>query len=269
MKAIPKVESETLKRQDLLRRFGEDFSFKIAKTPKQLREVFALRHDVFIKEIGYEMQEDDSQVMEFDEHDSLAIHCFIQHKRTAQIAGCLRLIAPGKADNGHGTLLPIEAHGDDLLDHEAFRPELLPRAQICEVSRLAIAKPFRERSKDTYAQSSRPFSPEERSIFPIILIGLFLCTYTLVGLTGRRHVFAMMEPKLPRALSLSGFHFTKVSGDIVYHGKRNAFYIDHHVAEQQIHHDLVPLYATIQQELSPQLDVTRAFTTVAAQPALS
>jgi len=269
MKAIPKVEPETLERKDLLHRFGEEFSFTIAKTPRQLQDVFALRHDVFIKEIGYDMEEDESHSLERDEHDSRAIHCFIRHKRTGLIAGCLRLIAPGEIDSNHGELLPIEAHGDGILNHDTFRPDILPRNQICEVSRLAIAKPFRERPKDDTSQTSNIFTLEERKVFPIILIGLFLCTYTLVGLTGKRHVFAMMEPKLPRLLSYSGFHFSKVSGDIFYHGKRNAFYIDHQVAEQQVHQDLTQLYAAIQKELSPQLDVTNAFKTAIVQPEMT
>ncbi|QJQ96297.1 MULTISPECIES: hypothetical protein [Halomonadaceae] len=43
--------------------------------------------------------------------------------------------------------------------------------------------------------------------FSLIVIGLFLATYALVGLTERRHVFTMMEPVLPRLLGKSGFHF--------------------------------------------------------------
>lgn len=269
MKAIPKVEPETLERKDLLCRFGEEFSFKIAKTPRELHEIFALRHDVFIKEIGYGMKEDESHSLEYDEHDKRAIHCFIRHKRTGLIAGCLRLIAPDEADGNHDALLPIEAHGNGIINHETLHPDILPRNQICEVSRLAIAKPFRERAKGGASQTNSTFTPEERKVFPIILIGLFLSTYTLVGLTGRRHVFAMMEPKLPRILSLSGFYFTQVSGDIFYHGKRNAFYIDHQVAENQVHQDLTQLYAAIQEELSPQLDVMGAFNTAIAQPAIT
>ncbi|MFC2992366.1 PEP-CTERM/exosortase system-associated acyltransferase [Halomonas tibetensis] len=256
MKAIPEVEPAALERKDLLRQFGEDFAFIIASNEEQKRQAFALRHDVFIKELGYEMHEDEEQMLEFDEHDHKAIHCLIRHKRTGVIAGCLRLIIPSKKDQEKGYLLPIELHGEDCLDHTTLRPKFLPKDQICEVSRLAIAREFREKKGENPALANHNFTSYEIKTFSIILIGLFLCTYTIVGLTEKRHVFAMMEPRLPRALSLSGFHFSKVSKTINYHGKRNAFYIDHSKAEKEIHQDLIQLYAKIQSELSLQIDET-------------
>jgi N-acyl amino acid synthase of PEP-CTERM/exosortase system len=259
MKAIPRVEPASLERKDLLHKFGEDFSFCIASRRSQLQEVYALRHDVFVKELKYEMHENRIHQLEYDEHDGSAIHCFIRHNRTGAIAGCLRLIAPDPRPGSHRYRLPIEIHGKESLEHDSFHPDFLPREQICEVSRLAIAKAFREKGTAQPPGADEIFTPHEKRTFPIILIGLFLCTYTLVGLTGRRHVFAMMEPRLTRVLALSGFNFTRVSGDIFYHGKRNAFYIDHRSAEKEIHSDLLPLYAKIQDDLSPQLDATQAF----------
>ncbi|MFY0989731.1 PEP-CTERM/exosortase system-associated acyltransferase [Halomonas sp. C05BenzN] len=258
MKAISTEEARKSIRQDLLERFSREFSFRLAVEENEREKVFSLRHEVFLKELHYNMEEDSSHHLELDEYDDASIHCLIKHKRTNLPAGCLRLVIPSKSKADSHHLLPVEVHGGDSLDHKTFRPSHLPRERICEVSRLAISRDFRGKttseSTETATDNMMLFKEKEKQTFPLIVIGLFLCTYALVGLTGRHHVFAMMEPRLPRLLALSGFHFTKVGKTIDFHGKRNAFYIDHSKAEKEIHEELIPLYLHIQNELTPQLE---------------
>jgi N-acyl amino acid synthase of PEP-CTERM/exosortase system len=241
----------------LLATFKRQFSFKIARTTNDKDRVFRLRYEVYCQEIGYQPPGSGSEHLELDSHDSHSIHCFIEHKASGLAAGCLRLVLPDPEEKNDDARLPLQEYGGRSLSHPYFHPARLPKAQVCEISRFAIARPFRHKpiKNETLNKEAleHSFTAEEKKSFPSIIIALFLATYALVGMTKRRHVFAMMEPRLPRLLSMSGFHFTKVGETVNMHGTRNAFYIDHSKAEQEIHEGLIPLYLHIQNELRPQL----------------
>lgn len=248
----PSLDRETLAK------FERDYEFIVAKGEAQKQQVYALRHEVFLQEFHYEMQEDASHHFEQDDYDQSAIHCLIRHRASGLSAGCMRLVIPAEDAQSPLHSLPVEIQGAAYFDHPDIDPRRFPRHRVCEVSRLAIARPFRssagkEAPLPLQANEYR-FSQQETLTFPLLAIGLFLITYSLVGLTGRRHVFAMMEPRLPRLLALSGFHFTKVSQPIEFHGTRHAYYIDHQKAEQEMHADLLPLYRDIKRTLASQLE---------------
>tara|TARA_R110002012_G_scaffold90299_6_gene220897 strand:- start:794 stop:1606 length:813 start_codon:yes stop_codon:yes gene_type:complete len=236
----------------------EDYEFTIARTSEERNRALFLRHEVFLQEFNYEMTEDQTKNFEIDDYDTTSIHCLIEHKRSGMLAGCMRLVMPSADTSSKLSKLPVEIQGDGKLNHDTFHPGLMPKQQTCEVSRLAISRRFRARQKtDTpvdNAADGKKFTLEEEKTFPLIAIGLFLCTYSLVGLSKKRHVFAMMDARLPRLLALSGFYFTKVSEAIEYHGSRYAFYIDHTKAEKEMHKDLMPFYLHIRQTLAPQLE---------------
>lgn len=242
--------------------FKKYFTFKIAKTAEEKERVFKLRHEVYCQEIGYQPVGASSRQLELDSHDIHSIHCLLEHKRTGLAAGCLRLVLPDPKAQSEDARLPLQEYGAQSLYHPLYHPAKLPEHQICEISRFTIARPFRHKAikNETLGNEdlNHVFTDEERQAFSAIIIALFLATYALVGMTKRCHVFAMMEPRLPRLLSMSGFHFTKVGDTVEMFGKRNAFYIDHSKAEKEIHEDLLPLYSRIQDELSSQLDATFA-----------
>ncbi|WP_160174900.1 PEP-CTERM/exosortase system-associated acyltransferase [Halomonas salina] len=243
---------------EALARFKRDYEFIVAKNEAQKQQVYALRHEVFLQEFHYDMREDESHHFEQDEHDQSAIHCLIRHRASGLSAGCMRLVIPKEDTRSRLHSLPVEIQGDAYFDHPNIAPGSYPRHLVCEVSRLAIAKPFRNSSGKEeplpLKANEYRFSQQETQTFPLLAIGLFLTTYSMVGLTERRHVFAMMEPRLPRLLALSGFNFTRISQPIEYHGTRHAYYIDHQKAEQEMHDDLMPLYRDIKRTLASQLE---------------
>lgn len=243
--------------QDILLTFKNDYKFIIAKTSQEKNRALQLRHDVFLKELKYQMKEDKTQRIETDEYDEHSLHCLIEHRRSGLLAGCMRLIIPSDDVESIFHKLPVEIQGEHSLNHDLIHPTKMPKLQICEVSRLAISQHFR--SHHTLKKENREeleevkFTPEEEKTFPVITIALFLCTYSLAMLSGKHHVFAMMEPRLPRLLALSGFHFTQVSGAIEHHGLRYAYYINHLKAELGMNEKLKPLYLYIKESLEPQL----------------
>jgi N-acyl amino acid synthase of PEP-CTERM/exosortase system len=255
----------------MLERFRCGFRFRLATDDEEKRKAYRLRHEVYCEELGYEEPSDSRERLEFDEYDERSLHCLIEHRRSGRTAGCMRLVLPSIDDDCSDRRLPLQNYAGQSLTHASLHPALLDKNEICEVSRLAIALPFRKRSVKAEVEASLhtsfpEFTQDEKQTFPVIVVGLFLATYALVGMTHRRHVFAMMEPKLPRLLSMSGFHFTQVGDTIDFHGKRSAFYIDQHQAEKDIHAKLLPLYRHIQEELESQAPISSKKSALAVMP---
>lgn len=247
--AMPPIRHDTAAR--LFERFRNEFRFQLADTPALRRRVFRLRHDVYCRELGYEKATDPAARLEYDAFDDKAILCLLSHNDSRRDAGCLRLVLPRPAGTAGAVRLPLQDYAGQSLTHPDLHPGQLPHGAICEISRLAIAPAFRQRPA-----VARPFTEAQRRTFPAILVGLFLASTALVGLTGRPHVFAMMEARLPRLLARSGLHFTQVGQTIDFHGRRSAYYIDQRCAEQEMVDALAPLYRHIQQTLAPRLSST-------------
>ncbi|MEQ5803070.1 PEP-CTERM/exosortase system-associated acyltransferase [Halomonas sp. H10-9-1] len=250
-------ENKAISRRDIHEVFLEKYSLKLAATQAEKERVYRLRFDVYCQEIGYQPEVFCQKSLELDAHDRHSIHCYLEHKSSGLAAGCLRLVLPDPYAKTSDQLLPLQGYGGRSLSHPWLHPSVLPETEICEISRFAIARAFRNKpiKNETLDPSSTKyiFSEQDKKTFPWIIISLFLATYSLVGLTGRRHVFAMMEPRLPRLLAMSGFNFKKVGEPIEMHGKRSAYYIDHSRAEEEIHEDLIPMYLCIKDHLAEQI----------------
>ncbi|MBB3231253.1 PEP-CTERM/exosortase system-associated acyltransferase [Halomonas stenophila] len=242
----------------LLERFRNEFTFKLAQDDATRKRVFRLRYDVYCAELGYEHPENPSHHQEHDAHDAHAIQCLVEHRKSGLAAGCVRLVLPKSREEGGGQTLPLQEYGGNSLNHETLHPSRFCQRSICEISRLAISPLFRKRSTREEIASivltNHAFTEAERETFPLIVIGLFLATYALLGLSKRPHAFAMMDPRLPRLLKMSGFYFTKVGETIEFHGKRSAFYIDQRQVEKDMHAELMPLYQHIKATLAPQIE---------------
>lgn len=250
--------------------FLDRYLLKVATTPEEKERVYRLRYNVYCQEIGYQPESFCQKSLELDTHDRHSIHCYLEHRSSGLAAGCLRLVLPDPDTSDSEGLLPLQEYGGSSLNHPRIQPSLLPKHEICEISRFAIARVFRNKAinnETLQKESHHLFSDEDRKTFPWIIISLFLATYSLVGLTGRRHVFAMMESRLPRLLAMSGFNFQKVGEPIEMYGQRSAHYIDHSRAEKEIHENLIPFYLGIKHELADQVSGLPSATTLRAEKA--
>ena len=243
--------------QPLLARFMNEFKFMIAADDTQKRRVYRLRHDIYCAELGYEPPTDPDNKLEYDSYDERAIHCLIEHRRTGVAAACTRVVLPKPDAEPPFDRLPMENYGGRSLTHQELHPQRLPSADYYEISRLAVARAFRTKlhGKEIPGISDTPleFTDKERETFSLLVSGLFIAGYALGRLLDKSIAFAMMEPRLPRLLSMSGFHFTKVGETIDFHGRRSAYCITRQQAEAGMNRQLMPLYQHIQQQLSEQL----------------
>ncbi|WP_052384010.1 PEP-CTERM/exosortase system-associated acyltransferase [Litchfieldella xinjiangensis] len=238
-------------------RFPDHFRFRLARTDEERTLAYQVRYDVFLRELNYRtfLREADTH-QERDEYDTQALLCLVEHRRTGAIAGCMRLVVPC-ADAPHPLdRLPLEHHCAASLDHPQLRPDLFPREEICEVSRLAVPSYFRHRlgGADLSLEDARAqtYSEEETRTFSLVGVSLFLTATALVGLLERPHVFAMMEPRFARLLALSGLRFERVGALVDYQGPRAPYYIDQRQAVRSLVPGLRSLYETIEQELGEQ-----------------
>lgn len=243
---------------EILTRFMQEFRFTLADSRLEKHRIYRLRYDVYCEELAYEKPTDEVSRLEYDIFDQNALHCLIEHRRTGLAAACARLIMPESGSPPPLDRLPMESYGGRSLTHPFLHPAKLPTESYYEISRLAIARAFRPRIKGSevpgITDNPHDFSQEERATFSMLVSGLFLAGYALGCMSNKDMAFAMMEPKLPRLLSMAGFHFTKVGDTIDFHGQRSAYCIGREQAEAGMKKELQPLFGHIQNELKPQLE---------------
>lgn len=237
--------------------FSERFRFIIARTPEEKQRAYSLRHKVFHEELHYNIGEKINAPLETDSHDQNSILCLLQHKESGIDAGCLRVVIIDDKANTSPNALPLDEYCESSLKDSGLHPSIFPISTICEVSRLAVHPSFRKKSKPPtgtkYEDIKKICSKCETQQPALISLSLFLAATAIVGLSRRRHVFAMIEPKFNRLLKASGLHFQKAGETIDYCGSRAAYYIDQHKAEDNLPEEITLLYHHIKEELSAQV----------------
>ncbi len=220
--------------KELLLPFPHYFQMRIADTPDLMSKVHQLRYEVFCKEFHFEREEDCPGQMEKDDYDAQSVHCLIMHRSSNQPAGCVRLIHT-RADDPDAPL-PIERYCSPSFYPGDTHPSRLPRAGLCEVSRLAVSGHFRKRRGESESpvgiSTAIQISDElEYRIFPLLSLTLFMTMMSIGLFTGQHSSLAVMEPWLARQLQIMGFSFQQIGEITEYHGARAPFYYS---AEQAI-----------------------------------
>ncbi|QFU02922.1 Autoinducer synthetase [Halomonas sp. THAF5a] len=235
----------------------DHFRLIIAHTPEQKERAFSLRHAVFHEELHYEIGDKTNSPIEKDKYDHNSILCLLQHKASHVDAGCLRVVIIDKNRDHPIQNLPLEEYSGNSLEGSELHPQFFPESQLCEVSRLAVHPLFRKKELPPIGARDKDISnigTEGSENQPaLISLSLFLAATAIVGLSGRRHVFAMIEPRFNRLLKVSGLHFHRAGETIDHCGLRAAYYIDQHQAEIDLPEKIMPLYARIKRCLEQQM----------------
>lgn len=238
---------------DALMQVDRHFRFTLAVNRSDLQKAFALRYRVYCQEFGFEREEDCPGGLETDSFDSSSVHCLLEHRQSGEVAGCVRMVLPLMNSSDSLDVLPLERHCVESLSHRQLHPARLPRQSICEISRLAVSRVFRRRQGEGGSELGNIHglvpSDEVLRTAPVIGLSLFLAATAMVGMAGRHHVFAMMEPRLVRLLSVSGFRFFRVGEFVDYHGQRAAYYTDQKQVVLAMQEALRGLYNSIQRQI--------------------
>jgi N-acyl amino acid synthase of PEP-CTERM/exosortase system len=183
------------------RAFHEQFEVVVADTEPLREASFALRHEVYCRELGYEPVRADG--LERDAYDDRALHYLLAHVPSGAWAGCVRIVL----DGGDGMGLPFERARLPLL-------EAVPRGSIGEISRLTVAPGFRQGG----AAPPGGFQPNA-------VLGMALTAVAATAAAGLASAVCMMKPRFERQLLAYGIRFTQLSAVVDYRGLRALFHM--------------------------------------------
>ena len=188
--------------------FREQFAVVVADT-EPLREAgFALRHEVYCRELGFERIRADG--LERDAYDECALHFLLAHVPSGAWAGCVRIAL----DDGTGLGLPFERARLPLLDDAVVDPTDVPRGSIGEISRLTVAPGFRQGG----VAPPGGFQPNA-------VLGTALTAVAATAEAGLTSAVCMMKPRFERQLLTYGIRFTQLSPVVDYRGLRALFHM--------------------------------------------
>jgi N-acyl amino acid synthase of PEP-CTERM/exosortase system len=240
----------------LTENFLQYFAVELATTGELLREAYRLRYRVYCDEFKYEPADAFPDEAEHDEFDPHSLQCLIVHRPTGRTAGCARLVnVSSKRD------MPLERFCMDSVYDEYRQIMSRDREKVCEFSRLAVDGVFRRRpSEDTDRFGAEHFlnaTPNEKRTYPLIAVAALLSGFALADLIGRPHIFAMMEPFLPRLMKRSGILVETAGEPMEYHGTRAAYYSTAMGAVANLQPELKTLHEGVRMQLANSLGDTK------------
>ncbi|MBL1264943.1 PEP-CTERM/exosortase system-associated acyltransferase [Candidatus Methylomicrobium oryzae] len=117
--------------------FDDYFQVFLADTCESKKINYSIRYQVYCEEMGFENKDNFPMGQEIDEYDDKSVHFIVQHKKTGQWIGAMRLIFK------NNNLLPIEQYCP-------IEEPIIPKAknQTVELSRLCIIREIRRRVSD-------------------------------------------------------------------------------------------------------------------------
>jgi N-acyl amino acid synthase of PEP-CTERM/exosortase system len=241
--------------ESLAKNFSHYFRVKLASSRQQRRFAYAIRYQVYVKELGWEPL--NPKQLETDKCDDYAYHCLLEHRRSGDIAGCVRLVLPhiGRPDSP----LPCQTHPIPIKPNR--RSLDFNGAHVGEISRLAVPSNFRRRASEAGKpfildshNSTTIYTEEERRNFPNISIGLYLSAIALVELCDLERVLVVMEPRLQRHLQRYGLVFHQISDTFELRGRRALFELPGEELTVNMNDYILELFRIIHHDLEQQFD---------------
>jgi N-acyl amino acid synthase of PEP-CTERM/exosortase system len=208
---------------DWLTTFNQYFDVLRADSPEQLREIMALRYQVYCVEHGFEDASQYPDGLECDSFDKISKHYCLRHIPSQQLAGTVRLVFadPENPDRP----FPMEEHCIIEPECQAIIASH-PRHEIAEISRLSVSKQFRRRAREAETvhgmvdHTEMELREQERRVIPQINLGLFQAIVTMTTESRIKFWLAVMEPQLLRLLNRLGIVFESAGPKVDYHGPR-------------------------------------------------
>ncbi|HMV16278.1 MAG TPA: PEP-CTERM/exosortase system-associated acyltransferase [Rhodocyclaceae bacterium] len=183
-------------------------------------DVFAIRHEVYCEELGFEPVRANRR--ETDEYDRHSRHCLLRTSTEPHtLVGCNRLVLARPEDPAYP--LPFERTCAATLDRRIIDPAKEPRGAIAEVSRLAVRGLYRRRkgeARSEVALSDSDFGTAAQPRFPYIPISLYLAVVAIAQREGVETLFVLTEPRLADHFSKLGVKIRQIGGPVEHRGTR-------------------------------------------------
>lgn len=196
--------ARAIERQTFYNAFRRTFDIIEADTEALRHGAFRLRYKVFIAENRLDL--DHHNGLEFDEYDSAARHFLLIHRQTGGVAGTVRVVLPDP--DRPLSSFPLQK----LCDHPFLHNGALA-LQLCEISRLCMAREFRRRPCDgsylpayyEQEESVRPGALRRR--IPYAPLGLFHAAFGAALESGALNCIAIADPLQFRSLKKLGMDY--------------------------------------------------------------
>ncbi|ARS52623.1 acyl-homoserine-lactone synthase [Kushneria konosiri] len=201
--------------------FFERFDVRLASSEADKHEIYRLRHEVFLQELGYELSGVPENGEERDDYDSNAIYIVVIGRFTQQIVGSARIVVPQTHVAGRLSYLPVENYCGKTLFSSTVQLESIPRDELCEISRIVVARHYRKR-KDLEGNDLKTAGLD--AVNRLISIALFVSSAALLETLGRPHVMGFIEKKFARLLRGTGMKIERISPFHDICGLRAAYY---------------------------------------------
>lgn len=195
----------------------------IAQTRQQCESSFAMRYEVFNKELNIEP--DNKQCMIQDEFDDYSIITLLTLNDPFRYCGTVRIVEPWFDDQ----LLPIEVKCGSVITDDNYHPSKFNRDEICELSQLAIPRAYRNNvlvKNDTQSNGNQLGVEGGVGGIPVTTICLYLSAAAIVINSGRTHTYVMAYPAFAKKLAAIGINLSQIGDVIDFNGKRAPFYIN-------------------------------------------
>ncbi len=238
----------------LAQNFSRYFRVVMASTRQQKRYAHAIRYQVYAKEMGWEPPNESR--LEIDECDDYSTHCLLEHKRSGEAVGCIRIVVPPAGETGKK--LPCQTH-DIVLDGKLAAS--VTRGEVGEISRLAVPHSFRHRTKESAPSfldrhDAIIYSDEERKNFSQISLGLYYASIAMAEFYELEQVLVCMEPRLNRCLNRFGLKFHQMSKTFEMKGKeRGLFVLPRTEFSSSMKPDQLELYQNIRHNMIEQFQI--------------
>jgi len=191
------------------------FLFSTIDAANHLEEVFRLRFEIYVEELGFLSPEDYPFPKEIDKFDAASVHIAAINPKN-KIVGAVRLVF-------HSPLgFPLEDH----CNYPIFWGRRFPERQcVAEVSRLVIHKQYRRKILHPVFGFSSINTGLCDEINPIIL-GLYSIGHQISRERNITHWIAAMDSGLVRLVKRRGFMFQPIGETINYYGKVRPYIIE-------------------------------------------
>jgi N-acyl amino acid synthase of PEP-CTERM/exosortase system len=212
-----------IKGQQPMKSIKGKLKFIVAESEELKNAIYRLRYQVYVEEYGFEKAEDHPGGLETDDYETQSIHMAALDE-AEEVVGTVRLVL--HSEKG----FPIE-HATKI----NFLGEKPPPQKIAEISRLAVARTYRQRKEngvhgvESYLTRSEggvlpdsgavPAKNDNR-VSPAIVLGLFRLTYHVSKRLGFTHWYLITEKKVWYALKKYGLVFHRIGEPVEYHGTR-------------------------------------------------
>lgn len=173
---------------------ANNYTFKLAVTEEEKKEVFALRYRVYCEELGYHDPQDYPDKLESDPYDKYSIFPTIFDSK-GRLIGLARIIQEN----------PLGFPMEESFDLEAKFPKRLRNEQFAEVSRLILSKTIYN---------------EKRWKRQAVLLHFYRFIHDVCNKNEITHIFALIDEKLFKKISSYDLFLQPLGEARWFHGHR-------------------------------------------------